>query len=44
MVKDILSYGVGTLVAFGLIGALAFLFIRASRRTRRSATHTSTPS
>src|SRR5688572_13685585 len=28
MVKDILSYGVGSLVAFGLIGALAFLFIR----------------
>jgi glutamate synthase domain-containing protein 2 len=28
MVKDILSYGVGTLVAFGLIGALAFVFVR----------------
>jgi glutamate synthase domain-containing protein 2 len=28
MVKDILSYGVGTLVAFGLIGALGFVFVR----------------
>ncbi|HVJ25677.1 MAG TPA: FMN-binding glutamate synthase family protein [Burkholderiales bacterium] len=28
MIKDILSYGVGTLVAFGLIGALGFVFVR----------------
>ena len=28
MVKDILSYGVGTLVAFRLIGALGFVFVR----------------
>ena len=28
MVKDILSYGIGTLVAFVVIGLLAFLFIR----------------
>src|SRR6188474_2930227 len=27
MVKDILSYGIGTLVAFVLIGGLAFLFV-----------------
>jgi glutamate synthase domain-containing protein 2 len=28
MIKDILSYGIGTLVAFGLAAGLAFLFIR----------------
>ncbi|MGQ0547672.1 MAG: FMN-binding glutamate synthase family protein [Betaproteobacteria bacterium] len=28
MIKDILSYGIGTLAAFVLIGALAFVFIR----------------
>ena len=28
MLKDILSYGAGTLVGFALIGALVFLFIR----------------
>jgi glutamate synthase domain-containing protein 2 len=28
MIKDILSYGIGTLVAFVLIGSLVFLFIR----------------
>jgi len=28
MVKDILSYGIGTLVAFVLVAALAFVFIR----------------
>ncbi|HEY5898016.1 MAG TPA: FMN-binding glutamate synthase family protein [Burkholderiales bacterium] len=28
MVKDILSYGIGTLAAFCVIGALAFVFIR----------------
>src|SRR4029079_17244728 len=27
MVKDILSYGIGTLVAFVVIGGLAFLFV-----------------
>src|SRR3954462_4812784 len=27
MLKDILSYGIGTLVAFGVVGALLFLFI-----------------
>ena len=27
MVKDILSYGIGTLVAFGVLASLAFLFI-----------------
>src|SRR6266481_4127402 len=28
MLKDILSYGLGTLVAFVLVGALVFVFIR----------------
>jgi glutamate synthase domain-containing protein 2 len=28
MLKDILSYGIGTLIAFGLIALLAFVFIR----------------
>src|SRR5881394_2612624 len=28
MLKDILSYGIGTLVAFAVLGALAFVFIR----------------
>jgi hypothetical protein len=28
MIKDILSYGIGTLIAFGLAAGLAFLFIR----------------
>ena len=28
MIKDILSYGIGTLVAFVLVGSLLFLFIR----------------
>jgi hypothetical protein len=28
MVKDILSYGIGTLTAFAVVGELAFLFIK----------------
>ena len=28
MIKDILSYGIGTLIAFGVAAGLAFLFIR----------------
>jgi hypothetical protein len=28
MIKDILSYGIGTLIAFGLAAGLAFLFVR----------------
>ncbi len=28
MLKDILSYGIGTLAAFGVIGAILFLFVR----------------
>jgi hypothetical protein len=28
MVKDILSYGIGTLASFVLLGALRFVFIR----------------
>ena len=28
MAKDILSYGIGTLVALGLVGVLVFLFVR----------------
>ena len=35
MLKDILSYGIGTLTAFLLVAGLAFLFIRDITRSQR---------
>ena len=40
MLKDILSYGIGTLLAFAAIGALAFLFIRDVTQKKHSVLRT----
>ena len=37
MLKDILSYGIGTLIAFLLLGSLVFLFVRDITQKKHSA-------
>jgi glutamate synthase domain-containing protein 2 len=40
MVKDILSYGIGTLAAFGVIGTVLFLFVRDVTQKKHSVLRT----